>query len=434
MTAFEITHFTRNGSATTGSVRVERTGKVYAFSVSPNGNVMLARGMSPVPANHLRDVRLFVSKRFAVATTAPVRVPQPCQQQQADAGRPLGDKARVYAGCFYASGSRGKMVRALGNGSGFMARGFYFHDPKHGSIGPHLTKADVYADLVGRRARALAAMVPQQAQQQQADAGRRGFIRTALTAGLLATAAAPAALADNAGSPGINLRGDDTARLPDHAALWSRMPLPFTPAEAWRLLSPATQAEIGAAVIGIELAQYVYGDGRAEADQFTDDKLRSDASDVADAILNQMPDRLWTLLPDLYGPDGDHPAWALAAGMVLPLGAVVPELEAAPVPAASADPILATLASREGASQHLARVGAETAGDESPEATALWTAGDRRLAAADDALRATTPTTLAGLSALARHYAATSCDPDGEGLTHLVEALANLADDDPPLT
>ena len=34
------------------------------------------------------------------------------------------------------------------------------------------------------------------------------------------------------------------------------MPLPFTPAEAWHLLSPETQVEIGAAVIGMHLAQY----------------------------------------------------------------------------------------------------------------------------------------------------------------------------------
>ena len=69
-----------------------------------------------------------------------------------------------------------------------------------------------------------------------------------------------------------------------------------------------------------------------------------------------------------------------------------------------------------------------TAGDEGAEATALWAAQDRQLAAADDTMRATIPTTLAGLSALARHYAATSCDPDGEGITHLVEALADYAE------
>lgn len=110
-------------------------------------------------------------------------------------------------------------------------------------------------------------------------------------------------------------RGDDTPRLPDHAAFWSRLPLPFSLADAWHKLSPATQVEIGAAVLGMALAQYVYGDGRAEADQFTDDGLRSDASDVADDLLNRIDDRLWVLLPDLYGPDGDHPRWALDSGL-----------------------------------------------------------------------------------------------------------------------
>ena len=49
------------------------------------------------------------------------------------------------------------------------------------------------------------------------------------------------------------------------------MPLPFTPAEAWHLLSPATQAEIGAAVLGMALADYVSGDMHDEADHFRDD-------------------------------------------------------------------------------------------------------------------------------------------------------------------
>ncbi|MCJ2119312.1 hypothetical protein MKK65_22535 [Methylobacterium sp. J-001] len=70
--------------------------------------------------------------------------------------------------------------------------------------------------------------------------------RRALAAGLLAASAAPAAASTPYFASSPALRGDNTARLPDHAALWSRMPLPFTPAEAWHLLSPTTQAEIGA--------------------------------------------------------------------------------------------------------------------------------------------------------------------------------------------
>ena len=143
---------------------------------------------------------------------------------------------------------------------------------------------------------------------------RRDALAAVLAAMTLPAGSALAAM------PAPVLRGDDTGRLPDHTALWARMPLPFTPAEAWHLLSPATQAEIGAAVIGMHLAQYVHGDGMAEADCFRDGDLREAASEVEHDILNRMDDRLWTLFPDLYGPDGDHPRWAIDAGMVHPLG------------------------------------------------------------------------------------------------------------------
>ncbi|SDO55710.1 hypothetical protein SAMN05216360_12728 [Methylobacterium phyllostachyos] len=140
--------------------------------------------------------------------------------------------------------------------------------------------------------------------------------RRALAAGILAATAAPAVAMDTR-TVGI-LRGDDTARLPDHAALWARMPLPFTPADAWHLLSPATQAEIGAAVIGMVLAEYVSGDMHGEADRFHDEALRGDAMDVGGDLLTRIEQRLWVLFPDLYGPEGDHPAWALNSGMAPP--------------------------------------------------------------------------------------------------------------------
>jgi hypothetical protein len=96
------------------------------------------------------------------------------------------------------------------------------------------------------------------------------------------------------------------------------MPLPFTPAEAWHLLSSGTQAEIGAAVIGMVLAEYVSGDMHGDADRFYDDALCSDAMDTGSDLLTRIEQRLWVLLPDLYGPDGDHPAWALTSGMAPP--------------------------------------------------------------------------------------------------------------------
>ena len=144
--------------------------------------------------------------------------------------------------------------------------------------------------------------------------------RRALTAGLLAATITGNVASEAAPTANVrsDLRGDDTARLPDHAALWSRMPLPFTPAQAWHLLSPATQAEIGAAVLGMALADYVSGDMHDDADYFHDDALRGDCMDARDTLLNRISDRLWSLFPDLYGPEGDHPAWALNSGMAPP--------------------------------------------------------------------------------------------------------------------
>lgn len=137
---------------------------------------------------------------------------------------------------------------------------------------------------------------------------RRNVLASVLAALPLPTGSALAAM------PAPILCGDDAARLPDHAALWARMPLPFTPAEAWHLLSPATQAEIGAAVIGMALADYVSGHMHEEVDHFRDDALRSDCMAARDKTMNALDDRLWVLFPDLYGPEDDHPAWALEGG------------------------------------------------------------------------------------------------------------------------
>lgn len=128
--------------------------------------------------------------------------------------------------------------------------------------------------------------------------------RRALAAGLLATIPLPAVTAaDPAGN-----------RIPDHAEFWNRLPLPFTPAGAWQRLTPQTQAEIGAAIIGMFLAEYIGGENLDRKDQFHDATLRSDAWEVNHDILNRFEARLWTLFPTLYGPEGDHPAWALEGG------------------------------------------------------------------------------------------------------------------------
>ncbi|WP_345822402.1 hypothetical protein ABC766_12890 [Methylobacterium fujisawaense] len=141
-----------------------------------------------------------------------------------------------------------------------------------------------------------------QLHHQAPDLRRRAVARRGKLAPLLAASVAPT-------------RGDDTERLPDYTALWARLPLPFTPAQAWHLLSPATQTEIGAALIGMALAEYVSGDMYAEEDQFHDSRLRAAADNIANDLLAGIEDRLWSLFPELLGPESDHPAWALDAGM-----------------------------------------------------------------------------------------------------------------------
>ena len=112
------------------------------------------------------------------------------------------------------------------------------------------------------------------------------------------------------------LRGDSGERLPTLAQLWARIPLPYTPVEAWRLLSPDTQTEIGAAVIGIALADYVAGQSHTVPGPFLDAKLRTAAADAAADLSNAIAPRLWDLFPDLLGAEGRHAAWAADFGMV----------------------------------------------------------------------------------------------------------------------
>ncbi|WP_342111773.1 hypothetical protein [Methylobacterium sp. SI9] len=100
---------------------------------------------------------------------------------------------------------------------------------------------------------------------------------------------------------------------------------------------------------------------------------------------------------------------------------------AAPVLPASPDPIFPALAAWEAADRDVMRVYAETKGDDSPEADARCDAECRRRDAVGVTLGATTPTTLPGVLALARHYTATASDPESDGLTHLVAALNALA-------
>ena len=124
----------------------------------------------------------------------------------------------------------------------------------------------------------------------------------------------------------------------------------------------------------------------------------------------------------------------VAAVPMAPVAEMVPAISlnavaAAPevVARASSDPIFAALATWEAADRDVMRVYADTAGDDSAEADARCDTECRRRDLAGAALGSTTPTTLPGVLALARHYTATASDPESDGLTHLVTALHALA-------
>ena len=207
------------------------------------------------------------------------------------------------------------------------------------------------------------------------------------------------------------------------------MPLPFTPAEAWHLLTPDTQAEIGAAVIGMHLAQYVFGDGHADADHFLDGDLREAACTVEHDILNRMDDRLWALFPDLYGPDGDHPRWALDSRMVLSLeevAALPPPAELVPPPPV-VDPIHAAIETA--AAARNAHQGIFDAGLDEDDDAQMTRLDELREAdgAAFEALGEIIPTTREGDVALVDFYLRED-DMDGRAHARMEHLRAVLAD------
>ncbi len=154
--------------------------------------------------------------------------------------------------------------------------------------------------------------------------------------------------------------------------------------------------------------------------------LRSAASDVADDLLNRIDDRLWVLLPDLYGPEGDHPRWAYDGGMVYPLGTVLPEPRPAVI-ADEPDPVLAAIEEREAASRHLSQAfRPRLLTTRAPKPTRFGPPAIGALLPPMTRCALRPPTTLAGIAALAQHYAGMSTDPNGKGLTHLVEALTGF--------
>lgn len=133
--------------------------------------------------------------------------------------------------------------------------------------------------------------------------------RRAVAAGLFVSPILPAAALSPSPLPG-------SGEHPLAADLWHTLPLPSTPVEAFRALPEPIRAELGGALVGMVLADLIGGQAYDEPDKFLDEGLRDRACNVSNVLLNHMCRRVEDVLPDLLGPNGDHPAWALNAGLV----------------------------------------------------------------------------------------------------------------------
>ena len=110
-------------------------------------------------------------------------------------------------------------------------------------------------------------------------------------------------------------RPEPVTEAPIASKLWDRLPLPMTPAEAWQAIPAATRGEIGAALVGMVLADLIGGQAYDEPDQFLDASLREEACGVSDYLLSRIYQQVEVACPEMFGTD-DHPAWALDGGLV----------------------------------------------------------------------------------------------------------------------
>lgn len=80
---------------------------------------------------------------------------------------------------------------------------------------------------------------------------------------------------------------------------------------AFMRLPVHTREEIGALAVSMVFYAFLSGDAYAHEDRvFQDGKLRDEAEDRSNHLLGHLHNRIESLLPDLFGPPGDNPAWA----------------------------------------------------------------------------------------------------------------------------
>lgn len=154
MPAFEIIHSARNGSATTGTIRVARTGKEYGFSVSADAGVVLSLRMRTVPSHHLRDVRHFVRTQFPAVAEVSAPAAYPVNDGGAEA------RASALAACFVREGEieRRNHLESEGFEFSYIAGAWFHSSPDRADSGEFaelsacMDDAEAQPALDGRRA------------------------------------------------------------------------------------------------------------------------------------------------------------------------------------------------------------------------------------------------------------------------------------------
>ena len=96
----------------------------------------------------------------------------------------------------------------------------------------------------------------------------------------------------------------------DVTALLDALPLPLGPAEAWRRLDPMRRDEIGTIAVAMVFTAFLSGRAAHPDDWVLAPEAAHDADRVSDRLLDMLHANIAEMIPELFGPEGDHPDWA----------------------------------------------------------------------------------------------------------------------------
>lgn len=94
-----------------------------------------------------------------------------------------------------------------------------------------------------------------------------------------------------------------------------RVPGPVELSAAWSALPLSLRDHIGFIALDMVFQGFLSGDAYAEEDKVLADRRdRGEAENRSTASLNELHRVIEDALPDLFGPDGENPAWSQIAG------------------------------------------------------------------------------------------------------------------------